>query len=161
MYASTSISTSSTDPAGLAAARAESDGLYCAALRLFWRSVLAGRLGRLRSLLAGRSHALRSLAAAGHPGGGHYIGVYTVALREIRGSEGRVKDFDADFRPLRGHLKERWARVALARLKGIPLPPVELIRAGNEYYVRDGHHRVSVARALGEEYVDAEVTVLA
>jgi hypothetical protein len=49
--------------------------------------------------------------------------------------------------------------VAKARLKGVTLPPVELIQVGDVYFVRDGHHRISVARAFGQEHVDAEVTV--
>ena len=47
--------------------------------------------------------------------------------------------------------------VAVARKTGVALPPVELIKVGEEYYVRDGHHRVSVAHAFGECYIDAVV----
>ena len=81
-------------------------------------------------------------------------------VRQIRGSEGRCADFDADFRPLQTHSKGRWVNVAVARERGMGLPPVELIQVGDVYFVRDGHHRISVAKALGEEAVDAEVTVL-
>ena len=47
--------------------------------------------------------------------------------------------------------------MAQAKLDGTVLPPVELIQVGDIYFVRDGHHRISVARALGEEYIDAEI----
>ena len=68
-------------------------------------------------------------------------------------------DFDAQFRPTQTHSQGRWLSVATARLQGVPLPPVELIQVGDTYFVRDGHHRVSVARALGELDIDAEVRV--
>jgi hypothetical protein len=54
---------------------------------------------------------------------------------------------------------ERWLRVAEAYRRGMSLPPVQLIKAGESYFVRDGHHRISVARALGQQEIDAEVVV--
>jgi hypothetical protein len=47
----------------------------------------------------------------------------------------------------------------MARDESVPLPPIKLIQVGDCYYVRDGHHRLSVARALGEQFIEAEVTV--
>jgi len=52
-----------------------------------------------------------------------------------------------------------WMGIAMARQQGIAMPAVQLIQVGDLYFVRDGHHRMSVARALGEAYVEAEVTV--
>lgn len=78
----------------------------------------------------------------------------------IKGSEGRSGDFDCDFNPMNTRTIDRWMSVAVARSSGDTLPLVELIQLGADYYVRDGHHRISVARALGEEYVDAMVIVL-
>ena len=49
--------------------------------------------------------------------------------------------------------------VAGAQLQDVPLPPVDLIQVGDRYFVRDGHHRISVARTLGQHFVEAEVTV--
>jgi len=49
--------------------------------------------------------------------------------------------------------------IAAARQMGRTLPPVELIQIGDLYFVRDGHHRISVARGMGQEHIDAEVTV--
>jgi hypothetical protein len=80
-----------------------------------------------------------------------------VSLSRIAGSEGRSEDFDADFYPLRGHLQERWVGIAAARRQGIPLPPVELVEAAGRYYVRDGHHRISVARVMGQVEIEARI----
>jgi hypothetical protein len=87
----------------------------------------------------------------------HYAGVRTVPLDRIKGSEGRSGDFDCDFNPMHTRTRSRWLSVAVARSRGDTLPLVELIQLGDDYFVRDGHHRISVARALGEEYVDAKV----
>ena len=56
------------------------------------------------------------------------------------------------------HTRSRWLSIAAARLNGQAIPAVELIKAGDTYAVRDGHHRISVARALGEDYIDTRVT---
>jgi hypothetical protein len=93
------------------------------------------------------------------PRGEHYTGHRTVALDLIRGSEDRAEDFDRDFFPLGHHNRNRWMGIAMARQQGIAMPAVQLIQVGDLYFVRDGHHRISVARALGEAYVEAEVTV--
>ena len=79
-------------------------------------------------------------------------------LSAIRGSENRVTDFDAHFHPLRYGLRPRWVQVALAILQGRGLPAIELIRAGDCYYVRDGHHRVSVAQACQHGAIEVRVT---
>jgi len=89
----------------------------------------------------------------------HYIGLQTVRIAQIRGSEGRSREFDAHFRPRQTHTKERWVNVAVAQSQGHPLPPVELIQIGDIYFVRDGHHRISVAQAMGQEQIEAFVTV--
>jgi hypothetical protein len=88
----------------------------------------------------------------------HYSGVQTVALDCIRGSENRVQDFDAHFNPVRRYTESRWVNIATALLQGKFLPPVELIRMGETYFVRDGHHRISAARALGQKEIEAVVT---
>jgi hypothetical protein len=90
----------------------------------------------------------------------HYAGVRTVPLSRIKGSEGRSSDFDCDFNPLHARTRNRWISIAIARAQGDTLPLVELIQLGEDYFVRDGHHRISVARAFSEEYIDAIVVVL-
>ncbi len=90
----------------------------------------------------------------------HYAGQTSVPIDRIRGSEGRMKDFDDAFYPLHDRMLNRWLDVASMRLAGEDLPPVELIDIDGAYFVRDGHHRISVAKALGEAYVDADVTAV-
>lgn len=84
-------------------------------------------------------------------------GVVHIPLRQIIGSEDRGEDFDCNFAPLQGHTRERWCRVALAWLEGTALEPVQLVQVGNFYLMRDGHHRVSVARAFGAVTLEAVV----
>ena len=88
----------------------------------------------------------------------HYQGIRTVPLDQIRGSENRADDFDAHFNPVRLYNRLRWVNVATAMLQDIILPPVELIKLGDTYFVRDGHHRISAARALGQKDIEAIVT---
>jgi hypothetical protein len=85
----------------------------------------------------------------------------SVPLSQIRGSssQSRCFDFDADFRPLNPHNRARWLRLAAARQQGVKLPPVALIKIEGIYFVKDGHHRISLARAMGEGEIEAEVTV--
>lgn len=89
-----------------------------------------------------------------------YTGLHTVDIEKIRGSEGRSEDFDSEFNPLRETTRERWLRIARAFLTGQELPPVELLQVGDIYFIRDGHHRVSVAHSLGQRYIEAEVTLM-
>jgi hypothetical protein len=90
-----------------------------------------------------------------------YAGKQTVTISQIRGSasEGRCRDFDAHFHPLKSHTADRWQGVYAARERGLKLSPVTLIQVGNIYFVEDGHHRISVAKARGEQIIEAEVTV--
>lgn len=82
-----------------------------------------------------------------------------VPLSQIKGScSGRVHDFDAKFRPCRLHDKERWLSVAKAIYMRKSLPPVELVKVDDIYFVLDGHHRLSVAESLGSESIEANVT---
>jgi len=124
-----------------------------------------GRAGRaaLVARALGRSAGLATLDGllAGRPvRGRRSAGLRSVPIDAIVASEGRTGDFDARFRPLRADSWDRWRSVAHAMLRGDPLPPVELIAVGGRYAVRDGHHRISAAAALGQREVDANVTVL-
>lgn len=129
---------------------------------LYARARNRARWGQLWSALTGRSGHLLPLAeieAVGPLSARRHAGLQTVPIRHIRGSQGRVRDFDRDFYPLQNHNKDRWLSVATARKSGKSLPPVDLIRVGSIYFVQDGHHRISVARALGQWDIEAEVTV--
>ena len=86
-----------------------------------------------------------------------YSGMQVVPVRSIIGSESRTNDFDMDFYPLRGASRERWVNMAMAYLAGLQLPSVKLIQVDDVYFVRDGHHRISVSRAFGQLAMDAEV----
>ncbi|MGL4986098.1 MAG: transcriptional regulator [Treponemataceae bacterium] len=89
-----------------------------------------------------------------------YLGMQIVPLDHIAGSEGRYQDFDNHFFPKSMHLKTRWERIDDAHIKDIILPPIKLYEIGGLYFVRDGNHRVSVARLQGVEAIDAEVVSL-
>ncbi|MDR3161551.1 MAG: transcriptional regulator [Spirochaetaceae bacterium] len=86
-----------------------------------------------------------------------YKGMQTVPIELIVGSEGRYRDFNKYFLPKSDHLKSRWVRVDEAHIRDIILPPIQLYEIGGVYFVRDGNHRVSVARSQGIEMIDAEV----
>jgi len=90
--------------------------------------------------------------------GRHHGCLCPVPVRSIVGSVGRYNDFDSSFYPLGDHTRERWQSISTAMLKGIALPPVELYKLGDFYFVKDGNHRVSVAKLIGLRYLDAEVT---
>ena len=81
-----------------------------------------------------------------------------VPLHAVVGAVESTVDFDSHFRPASNALRWRWERVALAHRKGEPLPPVLLRRAPDGYYVVDGRHRISVARALRHRDIDAWVS---
>ena len=88
----------------------------------------------------------------------HRTGLHVVPLDAIVGSVDRGRDFDRRFRPTSGRSRGRWEQIAAAARRGESLPPIDLLRVGDLYFVRDGHHRVSVARALGHTDIDAYVT---
>jgi hypothetical protein len=85
-------------------------------------------------------------------------GVHEIPLDAIRGTvePTRAADFDADFRPA-PQARHRWQRVWMAEQRGTSLPPVSVVPVGNWYALRDGHHRVSVARARGAVAIDAQL----
>jgi hypothetical protein len=88
----------------------------------------------------------------------HRAGLEVVPLDAIVGTVDRGSDFDRRFRPTTGRVRSRWEQIAAAVRRGEAMPPVDLVRIGEIYFVRDGHHRVSVARALGRIDIDAYVT---
>jgi len=92
--------------------------------------------------------------------GQHYLGHQTVPLDHIVGSEGRYSDFDRHFAPRHDATKYRWMSVDRAHHEAIALPAIELYKLGDIFFVKDGHHRVSVARVQGQLDIDAVVTEL-
>jgi hypothetical protein len=89
-----------------------------------------------------------------------YRGIQVVPINLIVGSEGRYQDFNKYFQPKSDYLRSRWERVDTAIIESVILPPIRLYEIGGVYFVRDGNHRVSVAKAQGVEVIDAEVTSL-
>ena len=88
----------------------------------------------------------------------HDEGLQTIPLDRVVGSVDKSRDYDRKFRPRSNILRERWQRIATAQRRGEPVPPIDVYRVGELYFVKDGHHRVSVARALGLRTIDAFVT---
>jgi hypothetical protein len=84
-----------------------------------------------------------------------------IALAEIVGTLEPTTEFDAGFRPTSQLARARWERIAAAHRRGIPLPAITVTAGRDGYYVVDGRHRVSVARALGHREIDAWVTSVA
>jgi hypothetical protein len=89
--------------------------------------------------------------------GQRYIGLRQVPVEQIVGSMGRYRDFDRAFLPRQKRTKNRWVSIDIAHYEEISLPPIELYKMGEAYFVKDGNHRVSVARERGQNYVDAYV----
>ena len=89
-----------------------------------------------------------------------YVGMKVIPIDKIVGSEGRFNDFDNKFFPKRSHLKNRWAHVDEAAIQSINLPPIKVYELAGLYFVRDGNHRVSVAKSRGTEFIDADVVSL-
>jgi len=124
---------------------------------------LKGEWNQLKARLTGRPRHLKDLKKEQQGRcviRSYAAGLRSVAIGDIVGSESRSRDFDRDFNPLNLNLRDRWRNIASLVAQNTPLPPVELIQVGETYFVRDGHHRISVAKDVGQKYVDAEVTVL-
>jgi hypothetical protein len=86
------------------------------------------------------------------------LGLKVIPLDSIIGTVDRSREFDRDFRPTSPRVRERWQRINLAQRKGEAMPPIDVYRIGELHFVKDGHHRVSVARALGHRDINAYVT---
>lgn len=132
--------------------------LYAQAVRRPWlaavRELFGGGTAHLPTLDAVPVEVLHAVK--------HTPGTQSVPLAQVTGSVqwARSQDFDAEFRPRNPQLKERWLNVATRRQAGRALPPVELIQVGAQYFVADGHHRISVERALRRSTIQARVTRL-
>lgn len=90
--------------------------------------------------------------------GEQQLGELVIPLSRIVGSVDKTRDFDRGFRPTSGRSRQRWERIAERMRRGEETPPIDVYKVGDLYFVRDGHHRVSVANALGLDLIDAVVT---
>jgi hypothetical protein len=89
--------------------------------------------------------------------GERHLGLQVIPLDSIVGTVDRSRDFDRSFRPTSRRVRRRWEGIATAVRRGESMPPIDVYRIGDLHFVRDGHHRVSVARALGLDTIDAYV----
>ncbi len=126
----------------------------------FGRARRKAFLNRVRSIISGRPATLLSydeVKSALHIGGPVYRGVQTVRVDQIVGSLNRYHQFDRAFLPVEDRIASRWQSVDRAFYQEISLPPILLYKIGQVYFVVDGHHRVSVAREQGQEFIEADV----
>lgn len=130
------------------------------ATNAFYRARRKAFLNKAMRALQGRSNELLpydEVREKLHVGGPVYKGLQTVPIDQIVGSVDRYRDFDRAFLPSQTFTQARWQSIGRAFYQEVSLPPVMLYRVGDVYFVVDGNHRVSVARELGQKYVDAEV----
>lgn len=120
-----------------------------------FESALSSLLGKRKDLLS-----LYKVTSLIKPESEAYIGMRAIPVNKIIGSENRYHDFSSSFLPKNQMLKARWESIDAAQLDNIILPPISVYKVGDAYFVRDGNHRVSVARAKGQEFIDAEVVEL-
>ena len=129
-------------------------------LRVRRRQVLARLAQRLRrgpddvNLILPFSDVVGALGVEGE----RALGLKTIRLSTVVGTVDSRRDFDRRFRPTSARVRERWERLALAERRGAPIPPIDVYRVGELHFVRDGHHRVSIALATGQTTIDAYVT---
>jgi hypothetical protein len=121
----------------------------------------ARALGWLTRRPGGCLQSLDQALQAAAPGARRGTGLRAIPLDTIVGTaeRGKARTFDRRFRP--GTVsRRRWEGIWMAGRRGAALPPISVYRLGDEHFVRDGHHRVSVALSLGMAAIDAEVTEL-
>lgn len=85
------------------------------------------------------------------------LGSHSIAIGTIVGTVDRGKEFDREFRPTSSRARTRFERIAEAQRRGVSMPPIDVYRVGELHFVRDGHHRVAVARAQGRDAIDGHV----
>jgi hypothetical protein len=129
-------------------------------LRARRRQALAHLAGRLRRTPddVGVILPFEEVVAALGRTGERSLGLQSIPLESIVGTVDRTGDFDRQFRPTSSRVRTRWESIAQAERRGAAMPPISVYRVGGLHFVRDGHHRVSVARALGRTSIDAHVT---
>lgn len=118
----------------------------------FWRSVVSWLKKKDDRLLPFDEYRKRLPFSSEH-----YLGMRQIEIDRIVGSVGRYQDFDGAFLPRHERIRPRWESIDTAHLQDVILPPIEVYKIGEIYFVRDGNHRVSVAREKGQLYIDAQV----
>jgi len=118
----------------------------------FWRSVLSW-MGNYDNDLLPFDEVLKRVPLKGQS----YLGLKQIETEKIIGSVSRFQEFDRAFLPRQTHTRERWESIDQAYYKDVILPPIDVYQIGEIYFVKDGNHRVSVARERGQLYMDAFV----
>ncbi|MFA6845722.1 MAG: transcriptional regulator [Sphaerochaetaceae bacterium] len=129
----------------------------------FEKAKRRGRMQALLSSLTWKNSNLLSFYAVTKlikPKNETYRGMQTIPVKDIIGSEGRYHDFSLAFYPKKEMLRSRWRSIDTANRENVILPPISVYKVGGNYFVRDGNHRVSVAKTQGVEFIDAEVVEL-
>ena len=131
------------------------------AIEDFYRAHRKASLKEIVSTLAGLHSDLLQydeILQKLHARGQSDKGLQEIPLDAIVGTVGRYSDFTKDFLPKRAENKDRWVNVktAMSGMRGVPA--IEVYRVGEAYFVKDGHHRVSVARQMGHKFIQAYVT---
>jgi hypothetical protein len=139
--------------------RADAEADFLRARRLQMISALGSRMLRKDS---GDRNALSFQEVADALGMVNEVslGLKVIPVDQIVGSVDKVRDFDPKFRPRTGRNRQRFERIAQAARRGEPLPPIDVYQVGEMYFVRDGHHRVSVHRALELPTIEADVRLV-
>ena len=134
---------------------------FSAAINEFYRARNQAQLKEIIARLRGETNQLLNYDEVRkrlHAQGAIDRGLKEIPITSIIGSCGRYNDFTRDFLPKKDSIKDRWARVRTAVTGVRGLPPIEVYKIGDAYFVKDGNHRVSVARQLGMAYIQAYVT---
>jgi hypothetical protein len=138
--------------------RADAESDFLRARRHQVLSALAGWMRSDAAKDSGRTLSFGEVVDALGRRGERSLGVQMIPMDAIVGSVDKVRDFDRRFRPTSDRSRQRWERMALKSRQGHAFPPIDVYKLGNLYFVRDGHHRVSVGRAMGTREIEAHVT---
>lgn len=120
--------------------------------KAFWNSILNWMTGRSNTLIP-FDEIEEKLPTTGR----RDRGMQEIEVDKIAGSVGRYRDFDRAFLPTQRHTRDRWLNIDAAFHRQAKLPPIEVYQIGNVYFVKDGNHRVSVAKERGQMFMDAYV----
>lgn len=134
--------------------RADAEDDYLRVRRHQVVAAISARLRGARTAPVSYQHVVKALGIKGES----RLGVRVVPIDRIVGSVDKVRDFDQDFRPATGRGRQRWERMAEAMRRGESFGPVDLYELGDFYFIKDGHHRVSISKALGLTEIEADVT---
>ena len=126
------------------------------------RARLIASVDDLLSVLRGVPNELLPFDWVQHlaPHGEHQLGLQSIEVDAVIGSVDRYREFSRHFLPKEDYLDERWIAIRAAQLGGRELPPIQVYKVGELYFVKDGNHRVSVARRNGQKYIDAHIIEL-